>query len=303
MSLSVSKKFAYTGHQSAIYTLSDGFSEGTFLSGSGDRFIAAWNLTTGQQENFAAQLPAPVFSLLPLKEKKLLLAGTGAGSVHVIDVEKKEELRILQLHTAQVFDMVCSEKHDLLITSGGEGQITFSGLATFEFIKAGKLCDQKIRNLAIHPNGNIMAVACGDGTIRIFSLEVMKEIHAFPAHELSANCIAWHPEGIYLLSGGRDAFLKSWDAEKNYAPVVSIPAHNYAIYKIAFSPDGKLFATASRDKTVKLWNADETGFLLRINKENFNGHTFSVNTLLWTKEGLLSGSDDRVTMLWEASGF
>ena len=123
---------------------------------------------------------------------------------------------------------------------------------------------------------------------------------AFDAHQLSANCVAYHPNGKQLLSGGRDAHLNSWDAS-TYQLIKSIPAHNYAIYDIVFSPDNKYFATASRDKTIKIWNAEDAGLLMRINKEKYDGHSNSVNKLLWCKYNnyLVSTGDDRIIMVWE----
>ena len=124
---------------------------------------------------------------------------------------------------------------------------------------------------------------------------------SFLAHEFSVNLVKYHPNGKYLLSGGRDAHLKIWDIKNDYELVKSIPAHNYAIYSIAFSPDNKLFATASRDKTFKLWDAENFDFLLRVNKENFDGHVNSVNAIFWSNYNnyLISAGDDRTIMLWE----
>lgn len=297
MNIQIQKLHSFTGHNGSVYALAEGFAPGILLSGSSDKFVAGWNLPEQISEKFAAQFPAPVYSLLSMKNRKLLLAGTGSGSIHILDIEAKQELKILQLHSAQVFDLAFSEKHQLLIAAGGDGQISFCD-AEFNFIKSGKLSEQKIRNLAISPEEDLLAVACGDGTIRIFNLPECKEINSFHAHDLSANAIAWDPQGKYLLSGGRDAHLKAWDVKNDFALLNSIPAHNFAIYKIVFSPDGKLFATASRDKTVKIWDASNLEFRYRINKENCDGHINSVNTILWNAYGLVSAGDDRSVMLW-----
>ena len=68
---------------------------------------------------------------------------------------------------------------------------------------------------------------------------------------------------------------------------------------MAFSPDGTYFATASRDKTVKIWKTENRQLLLRINKEQQDGHLNSVNKVVWTEQGLVSTGDDRAIILWE----
>jgi len=113
------------------------------------------------------------------------------------------------------------------------------------------------------------------------------------------NSVCWHPEGKYLLSGGRDAHLKVWDARNNFELITDIPAHNFAIYHIAFSPDEKLFATASRDKSMKIWDAENFSLLVRCGKDGQEGHKNSVNRLLWNENGLVSGADDRSMIVWQ----
>lgn len=290
-----------SGHAGSVYALENGFSSGTFLSGSSDKLVVEWNLAESSSR-VLAKFPAPVYALLALQEKQLLLAGTGAGSVHVIDVAEKAETKILQLHKAQVFDLAVSKKHRLLFSAGGDGQLCVFSLENFDFIRAKVLCKEKVRGLAVSPDEALLAVASGDGNVRIFSLPEMEERFVFHAHDLSANCVAWHPNGKLLLSGGRDAYLRAWETENNFAKHSEVAAHNYAIYRIVFQPGGTLFATASRDKTVKLWDAASLQFLLRINKENFDGHVNSVNALLWKDEGLISAGDDRSVMVWGTPG-
>lgn len=112
----------------------------------------------------------------------------------------------------------------------------------------------------------------------------------------------YSPDAKTLVSGGRDAHLNFWNVS-DYTLIKSVPAHNFAIYDIVFSPDKSLFATASRDKTIKIWDAKTSDFLLRINIENSNGHTYSVNKLLWTSFNnyLISAGDDRKIRIFEIS--
>ena len=79
-----------TGHSGCVYAMDKGISEHTVFTGGSDMFIALWNLETLQAEKFAASLPASVYAICYIPEKKLLLAGTTTGSIHILDLEKKE---------------------------------------------------------------------------------------------------------------------------------------------------------------------------------------------------------------------
>lgn len=298
--MQITKIHSFTGHNGSVYTLEKGISGSTFFSGSSDKFAALWNLEKMEQEHFAARFPAIIYALCYIPEKKLLLAGTSAGSIHVLDIEKKEELKILQHHTAPVFDIKYSSRTNCFYTSGADGNFAVCSLDTLSLIKIKKLCEEKVRSIHIHHETGEIAVAAGDCFIRIFDLDSLEEKHRFTAHTLSANIARYSPDGSLILSGGRDAHLNIWDA-KSYTLIKSIPAHNYAIYDIAFSPDASLFATASRDKTIKIWDSATFELLVRINKENYEGHANSVNKLLWSgcNDYLISSGDDRAIMVWK----
>lgn len=299
--LDVTRIAKLSGHSGGVYGLAPGPQDHLVFSGSSDRMVGQWDLEQLAPSRFAAQLPAIVYALCYVKEMNLLLAGTYKGGIHVIDLNEKKEVKLLQHHTGPVFDIQYSFANDAFYSASGDGQLAVCSLSGLSLAAIKKLCNEKVRNIALNNDHSLAAVASGDGTVRIFDPASLEEIKQFKAHDLSANAVAWHPSQDILLTGGRDAHLNAWDIKNDYHLVQSIPAHNYAIYSIVFSPDGKLFATASRDKTIKLWDANDLSFLLRINKEKHDAHTHSVNRLLWTNynDYLLSAGDDRAVMVWK----
>ena len=331
------KKLAeLTGHNGAVYALENSETENCFFSGSSDKIIAKWNLNTLSADKFAAQVPGIIYSLCFIKEKNVLLAGTSEGKIHVINLAEKKEIKILQNHNQPVFDIKASprpsskDREDILLSSGGDGVLSIISLEDFNTIKLIKLCNEKLRAIDIFEN--TAAIACGDGMIRIIDLTVLKVVSEFSAHKDSVYCVKFSPDGTYLLSGGKDAHLNRWQFPLTSIfdphPLRSIPAHNYAIYSIVFSPDGKYFATASRDKTIKIWDTATFEVLVRINKENHDGHINSVNKIMWVRNPkslprsakalrvgekglsnsslgaggdqlLISAGDDRKVMVWD----
>ncbi len=297
MKIKANKVFSFTGHSGSVYALMEKGNK--VYSGSSDKFMALWNLETLAPEKLAAKFPAIIYCIAEVPERNLLLVGTSAGGIHIIDTEAKQEIKLLQNHTGPVFAMAYSELTKSIYSVGGDGCFAVTSVETLALVKLKKLCAEKVRSLSISHQRKEIADASGDGMIRTFDLISLQELACFAAHALSANCVTYSPDQKLILSGGRDAHLNIWDATTNDI-IRKIAAHNFAIYDIVFSPDAKLFATASRDKTVKIWNAHTFDLLLRINSENHGGHVNSVNKLVWSQYNnyLVSTGDDRAIMVW-----
>ncbi|HEY6160318.1 MAG TPA: WD40 repeat domain-containing protein [Bacteroidia bacterium] len=308
MTIHVNKIAELGGHKGAVYTLEPAREPNLFFSGSSDRVSALWDLGTNEPTGFGAQFPSIVFSLCYIKGKNLLLTGTSNGSLHFINLDKKEEIKIIQLtesgtnkHIPGIFDIKFHEPSGRIFCAGGDGTFSVCDLATMSMVKIRKLCTEKTRCIEINEARKEIAVGCGDGVIWIFDLHTLEEKKHFEAHKLSANAVKYDPSGRFLLSGGRDAHLRVWDAENGFENVRSIPAHNFAIYSIVFNPAGDLFATASRDSSIKIWDARTFELLKVINKDKFPSHKSSIDKLLWSdyKNILVSSGDDRMIMLWD----
>jgi WD40 repeat protein len=300
MPVNVTKVHSFTGHSGSIYALAEGTHEHFVLSGGSDRFLAQWNLASLLPDTFSAKFPSLIYSILPLYTENILFVGTTTGSLHVIDLLKKEEIKILQFHTSGIFDLKVSEKHNLLFSCGADGKLNVYDLNGLHHIQTLQISSLKLRNMAVHENRNELSIADGLGYIHILTLPDLSLKSTIDFNNHSCNCLIYHPNDKYMISGGRDAHLRVWDIENDYTMVKAIPAHNFAIYDIKFLEGVNMFATASRDKTIKLWAGDDLDFILRINKEQYDGHVNSVNKLYWerSKQLLVSASDDRSLMVW-----
>jgi WD repeat-containing protein 61 len=301
--IEVEKSKQFEGHSGAIYTLEPANEKHLFFSGSSDNLVVEWNMKNQGQNKVVAKLPAKAMALKYVLDRNILLVGQSLGGVHVIDLNKNEEVKLLQLHRQSIYDIQYLPEKECFWVAAGDGTLSVWSINDFSLITALQLCDKKIRSIAFNTILKEAAIGCGDGSIRIYDFETYEEKKIIKGHldNFSVNAVYYHPNGKHLLSGSRDAYLNVWNIEKDYALINHIPAHNYAIYSIVFSPDMKLFATGSRDKTIKIWDAKNFEMLLRIDKTQYDGHTHSVNKLFWSdlNNDLISTGDDRAIMVWQ----
>jgi WD40 repeat protein len=291
------------GHMGSVYALEKGMEPHLFFSGSGDHFVVQWNLQTLDSGELIVKASAIVYSLRLVASQNILLVGTSTGGVHVIDLNTRKELRLLQYHQQGIFDIQFSEKNNLLVLAAGDGVISFCSLDDLSLIKQIKLCDQKLRSAAFNFSENKIAVGCGDGKVVLIELEKYSVESSLQAHKenWSCNVVKFLSDEI-LLSGGRDALLNVIGIDQHQMKIVNaLPAHNYAIYDIQLSDDGNYFATSSRDKSIKIWDAKSFQFIQKLDAEKLGGHINSVNKILWSSynDYIISGSDDRSLMVWE----
>lgn len=294
------KTFTYTGHKDCIYGLGKGFEPNTFVTGGADGWVVEWDYANPADGKLLVQANVPIYSFLLLREEKKILCGSRAGNLHSIDMQARKETRNIEAHTAGIFDIALVDNK--IITAGGEGKVKVWDKENYTLLTELNHSSKSARVIAKHPTLPEMAIGYSDNSIRIFSTENFKLLLEIKAHENSVFALAYAPNGKYLLSGGRDAVLKIWDAADAYAPKQTINAHWYHINAIQFNHGGNLFATVSMDKTIKVWDAETFDLLKVLDKEKYNGHTTSVNKILWLNENeLISCSDDRTAMLWGIS--
>jgi WD40 repeat protein len=294
------KTFTYTGHKDCIYGLGKGFEPNTFVTGGADGWVVEWDYANPTDGKLLVQVNAPIYSFLLLRDDKKILCGSRAGNLHSIDMQARKEERNIEAHTAGIFDIALI--NNKIVTAAGDGKVKVWEKDTYTLLAELSHSNKSARVIAKHPTLPEMAVGYSDNTIRIFNTENFKLLLELKAHDNSVFALAYSPDGKYLLSGGRDAVLKIWEVNEAYRLQQTINAHWYHINAIKYSPNGNFFATVSMDKTVKIWEAENFELIKVLDKEKYDGHTTSVNKILWVNDNeLISCSDDKTAMLWKIS--
>ncbi|MHC4403702.1 MAG: WD40 domain-containing protein [Planctomycetota bacterium] len=159
--------------------------------------------------------------------------------VRLWDVETGEEIRRLEGHTAPVHSVAFSP----------DGRYIASG--------SGASHDQ---------SGKF--VEATDNTLRVWETETGKELCCFDPGK-AVQTVAFSPDGRFILSGGREPFLRLWKLPKVLmAGETKLPApaatltevrqfegHLNHVDSLAISPDGRLVLSGAGDGTARLWDA------------------------------------------------
>ncbi|KAG6832079.1 hypothetical protein H0H92_005501 [Tricholoma furcatifolium] len=211
-----------------LYTYPSGLQ--VLFTGSRDRTVREWNLTTGLVERVISGIHTA--SVLSVCVHAGYLASAGSDNrVAVWDLERNKSHKILMDHTDSVlcvrFDDVrlvsCSKDHTVMTYS-------FPDL-TPQFV----LRSHRAAVNAVSISGNVIASGSGDKSIKLWDAETGKLLRTFEAHHNRgiASIDFQHP---YILTGSSDKHLRlvnmlnvkqGWSTSSEYhydLPEVASPA-------------------------------------------------------------------------------
>lgn len=299
LKINVEKKGSLVGHRDCLYTLTPDQDPRYFYSSGGDGMVVRWDLARPEIGDLVIKVDNSVYALTIIPQENQILVGHNYDGIHLIDLKEKKELKSVQLTDAAIFDIAFWD--NMIFVACGDGVVIVLDYPSLSIRKHLKTSDKSARSISINPIEREFAVGYSDNNIRIFGLKDLDLHHNIPAHKNSVFTVCYSRDGKYLLSGSRDAHLKSWSVEQQYNLAETVVAHMYAINHISFDPTGQYFATCSMDKSIKVWDYAQFKLLKVIDKGRHAGHGTSVNKLLWSSFDnlLVSASDDRQIAVWD----
>lgn len=298
--ISVKQLAVFKGHKSSIYTLEKGDGN-NFYSSGGDGMMVEWDSSTPEKGHLCATVPNQIFSMLRIPEQQILLLGQLHGGIHLLDLNSKKEVKLLQAHGSAVFQIFrLKDEENYFYSIGGDGVILKWNLAQMAVENQARISTESLRFALYLDKRKQLALASSDKSIYFIDPKTLEIQQQFEAHEHSVFSLATSQDEKYLISGGRDAQIRVWNLNENCDFCLSIPAHLFTVNDLATSPNGKWLASASRDKDVKIWDANSFELLKVLDKEKFQGHKNSVNRLCWMDNTtFVSAGDDRTIILWQ----
>jgi len=262
--------------------------------------LVQWQLDRPEEGTLLSRVEGQIFSICHNPVQQHLLMGTMQGSLHVIDLRARKELKHLVHHGGAIFDIQYSAEAQLIYTVSRDGHLAAWDARDYALRYSKLISAAGLRCVRIHGE----EIFCGSSDHRVYVLRGNAEPEALegPLNSVFCLCLVPAPEvGERLLAGSRDAQLHVWMKNGTWVPEKLIKAHLYTINDIQYQPGLQLLASASRDKSIKLWDARELELLKVLDKANATGHHHSVNKLLWMGDHLLSCGDDSRIVIWKVA--
>ncbi len=263
------------------------------LSAGSDGMLVCWDIE-GKDGTLLAQVPDPFYCCSYDSEQDTVFAGSRSGTLYVLDVGKKQLLLEKKIIAKAIFDVLPLQSEIWLALENGD--LLILDRKTGEQKKVLRISEKNLRRLTRIEHQ--VLISSSDGCIYNIDIESYSVKEKRQVSDMSV--FATIPYRDTLLTSGRDARIHQWLGDRE---LKDVNAHWYSINDLKLSPDGNFIASCSMDKSIKIWDAQTLELLKVIDRERLDGHTSSVNRLVWLNDyELISCSDDRSIQHFMISG-
>jgi WD40 repeat protein len=207
-----------------------------------------------------------------------------------------------------IWDVETRQQRTRILTAGGDPQIHWSPDSRLLTV-AGAIYDanagDKVSTSDVggrprwSPDGQWLAVPAGNGVAIKTVLGDEARIN-LTGHSDLVKAVAWSPDGRFLVTGGNDNTVKTWDGSTGQE-IATLRGHTDEVNEVKWCPDGRQLATVGNG-TVKLWNVPDS--LQQPTAAFALGFGMMIRCLAWNENGtaLAAGGTAGVKILDASSG-
>lgn len=283
------------GHTSKITAVAISNDGKLALSGSQDKTVKLWDLSSGKsiQTFYPKALP---LSIAFSPDNKFFATESKNYNISLWSISKRKPLKVFKGHTAPISTISFSGGGQFLVSGSQDQSAKIWDLKSGVNIRSLK-APGTIHSIFLESDGqHIQLASTSNNTIWNIATGVSKA--TFTSNPKWEKAI-YSPDGLYLLSTNSDQSLTLWNTKKKTA-IKTIQKDEAKIWgaPLAFSPNNQLLATVS-NKHIKIWNISNNQLIMIL-----KGHHFPIETLVFSQDSrlLVSGSgsyNQSAMVLWD----
>ncbi|WP_193196502.1 serine/threonine-protein kinase [Nostoc sp. MG11] len=291
---------ALKGHSSDVNSVAFAPDGKTLASGSDDRTIKLWNLSTGKEIYSLRNHSGWIWNIAFAPDGKTLASASADKTIKLWNLSTGKEIRTLEGHSNGVAAVAFSPDGKTLASGSLDKTIKLWNLITGKEIRTLEGHSQAAATVAFSPDGKTLASGSWDKTIKLWDLATGKVIRTQKGHSELVLSVAFSPDGKTLASGSKDKTIKLWNLATGET-IRTLKGHSEKVNSVAYSKtlNGVTFVSGSNDNTIKLWNP-ATGKTIRTLKRD-SGYIYAVAISSDGQTIASGGSADNLMKIWRVS--
>lgn len=281
-----------SGHSGAVWAITATSDNKIVFSGSEDKQIIIWDVTTQQSIGELLGHEATINVLEITKDNKYLVSGDWNSSIKIWDWQQKIKVGELVGSSKGVYCSRLLKDGDTLITGGGDFNARMWSISQRSLLFSFD-CANTIFGLAVTSDEKTLIAGTFDGNIKVFDLtsKTLTSTHEGKSGAIQAMAIT--PNTKFLIFGTRTNLIKVWNwADKTL--YMSLEVHNNWVRNLTTTKDSLYFISASADKTIRIFNLTE-----KQEEHNFDKNDGYMFGLFLSVDGtiLYSGGADKLVTI------
>ncbi|XP_026888084.1 WD repeat-containing protein 91 isoform X1 [Electrophorus electricus] len=206
-----------------------------------DGVVKVWSFNPIMQTKATIMSKSLLLSLeWATKPDRLLLLGSGTGTVRLYDTEAKKNLYEMTIDDAhpRILSLACSPSGTSFVCS-----------AAAHTPRSGSITDT-LPHVCLPISGQLL----------LWDTKTVKQQLQFALEPgpVAVNCTAFNHNGNLLVTGAADGIIRLFDMQR-YESVMSWKAHTGAVYSVEFSYDENTVFSIGEDGKFIQWNIHRSG--------------------------------------------
>ncbi|OUC15935.1 MAG: hypothetical protein B0A82_04045 [Alkalinema sp. CACIAM 70d] len=278
------------GHRGGVTALIWSGPRSRLFSASQDQTIRVWDLQRSDPVHILLGHRKTVSALALTPNHQELISASHDKTIRVWDLQSNTCVREWIAHAQIITGLVIIPNMSHIVSSSWDKTLRLWNWQTGELLQTLTGHRLPISAIAVSLDGRWLASASHDRTVRIWDLATLRPHQELEGHTWAVTTVAFSPDGQWLATGSDDRTIKIWRVD-NGKLLQTLPGHGWSITALAFRADGQWLASGSWMPAVRLWQWQQ-GRGFGLNGVNGQHHNF-VNTILWTDDRLITGSQDQ----------
>jgi len=240
-----------SGHSDTVWSVAVKPNSQNILSGSSDRTIKLWNVSTGQVLQTFSRHSGTVWSVAVSPDGQRFASGSSDNTADVWDLTTGKILFTLAGHSGTVWSTAFSPDSATLATGSNDQTIRLWSMSTGKEFRQLLGHSGAVRAIAFSPDAQYLISGSSDKTIKIWDFRAGKVLRTLQGHSDRILTLAISPDGRLLASGSVDKTIKIWQISTGKL-LHTLSGNSHWVNTIAFSPDGTLLASGI-GKNLEVW--------------------------------------------------
>jgi len=240
-----------TGHTGPVYSVAISGDGKTLVSGSEDKTIKMWDLSTGKEVRTLSGHKDYVFSIAISGDRKTAVSGSRDNMIKVWDLSTGKEVRTLSKHNRNFGCVAISADGKTLASGSWEKTIEVWDLSTGQEVWTLAGHTGAVQSVAISADRETLVSGSEDKTIKVWKLSTGIKMRTLTGHTGGVLGLAISEDGETLVNGGGVA-IKIWQLSTG-KELRTLTGHTDNVWSVAISADGHTLVSGSEDGTIKVW--------------------------------------------------